>query len=516
VASTVGAIDIGTNSLLLMVAQVRDDGSFRVVTREKESVRLGSGPGDMKFLTEDAIDRGIECLRRFRQIAEQWDAELLAMATSAVREAANRDTFVDRARQEAGIEVEVISGTEEARLIHLGVLQAVPVGQRRHFVVDIGGGSTEFVVGDGTEPLLLRSVKLGAIRLTDRFFPSGVVNDPAIEACRLYVRGFLSSAVREIESLDPSMAIASSGTAETLAAMAGSTERLTASGLESVTAMILAQPTAEDRRINLAIEPGRSDIIAAGAVLLSEITKSFGVQEWQISELGLRAGIIFDVSHRDRSDDGLHRLADLRRQSVITVAERFHEDIDHAEHITDLALELFDSIADIHHLGEDDRDLLEAAGLLHNIGLYVAHSAHHKHSYYLIRHAEQLAGFTEHETELIAQIARYHRKSGPKQKHADWEALPPADQSRVTWLAAILRVAIGLDRGDRTVVHRVEAVVSGNTMHISARVHPGVDAGLEIYSARSRAQLLSAVSGREVEVSAIADEVLARTHPSDR
>lgn len=515
-ASTVGAIDIGTNSLHLMVAQVRDDGSFRVVTREKEPVRLGSGPGDMKLLTDDAIDRGIECLTRFRQIGEQWDAELLAMATSAVREATNRDVFVDRALDEAGIEVEVISGTEEARLIHLGVLQAVPVGGRRHLVVDIGGGSTEFIVGDGTRPLLLRSVKLGAIRLTDRFFPGGLVNERAVEACRLYVRGFLSSVVREIESLDPSMAIASSGTAETLAAMAGSAERLTASGLASVTDMILAEPTADDRRVNLGIEPRRSDIIAAGAILLSEITKSIGVDDWEISELALRAGIIFDVSHRNRSDGGLHRLADLRRQSVITVAERFHEDIDHAEHITDLALELFDAIADVHGLGEDDRDLLEAAGLLHNVGLYVAHSAHHKHSYYLIRHAEQLAGFTEHETELIAQVARYHRKSGPKAKHTEWEALPTSDQSLVTWLAAILRVAIGLDRGDRTVVHRVEAEVSSETLQISARVRPAVNADLEIYSARSRAQLLSDVSGRKVTVSALADDALSRTHPSDQ
>lgn len=498
-----------------MVAEVADDGSFRIVTREREPVRLGSGGGDMKHLSDDAIDRGIASLTRFRHIAEQWDAEITAMATSAVREAVNREDFVRRARTEANVEVEVISGTEEARLIHLGVLQSVAVDDSRHLVVDLGGGSTEFIVGEQARPLLLRSLKLGAIRLTDRFFPGGTVDDAGIEACRHYIRGFLSTTILEIGALAPSIAIASSGTAETLASLAGSEEHLDAEKLSELTRRILAAKDPKTRLADLDIDERRSDIIVGGAVLLEEITSAAGIERWEIADLALRAGIVFDLINRDRVGDGLHRLTDLRRQSVLTVAERFEEDIDHAEHTTDLALELFDAIDELHGLSEDDRDLLEAAGLLHDIGLYIAHSAHHRHSYYLVRHAEQLAGFTDHQTELIAQIARYHRKSAPKPKHPEWASLESEDQNRVKTMAAILRIAIGLDRGDRTVIQRVEARWTKRKLTVIARTRTGTDAGLEAYSANARASLLAEVVGKRVEVIVEPDVALRRMHPSD-
>jgi len=516
VARTIGAIDIGTNSLHLMVAELRDDGSFRILTREKETIRLGSGGGDMKHLSSSAMDRGIEALGRFRHIAEQWNAELTALATSAVREARNRSEFLTRARLEAGVDVEIISGIEEARLIHLGVLQAVPVGDRRHLVVDIGGGSTEFIVGDGTTPLLLRSMKLGAIRLTDRFFPGGVTSDDSVDACRHYIRGFLTTAASAIVDLDPKLAIACSGTAETLASLCGSSERLDATDLAAITATLVATRRPERRMTKLGVDERRSDIIAAGAVLLDEITRSLDVETWHISQLALREGIVFDLASRAKTADALHRLNDLRRQSVITVAERYKEDVDHAEHITDLVLELFDATVEIHRLGTNERDILEAAALLHNIGLYVAHSAHHRHSYYLIRNTEQLAGFTEHETELMAQVARYHRKSAPKPKHSEWAALSTTDQATVEMLAALLRVGIGLDRGDRSIIQRVEVDVAESSLTIRARTRPGVDADLEIYSASSRATLLAKLTGREVTVVAEPDESLLQAHPSQQ
>jgi exopolyphosphatase/guanosine-5'-triphosphate,3'-diphosphate pyrophosphatase len=193
------AIDIGTNSIHLVVARLGHDGRFDVLTREKETVRLGHGSSDMTEMDAAAIDRGIQTLRRFRQIADSYDARIIAVATSAVREAANREDFLRRARDEAGIEVEVISGVEEARLIHLGVLQAVPVFDRQHLTVDIGGGSTEFVVGKAAQVHVARSVKLGAIRLTDRFFPSGAVRPRYVRECREFVRSYLAPLAREID-----------------------------------------------------------------------------------------------------------------------------------------------------------------------------------------------------------------------------------------------------------------------------------------------------------------------------
>ena len=190
----IAAIDIGTNSVHLVVARPTGSGSPEILTREKAPVRLGSGGRDMKRLEPAACERAIAALGRCRQIAEAHDAEIVAVATSAVREAENQAEFIADARRIAGVTVNVISGVEEARLIHLGALGAVPAADRRHLVIDIGGGSTEFVVGEGTTPELVRSLKLGHIRLTDRFFPDGVVTKARVDDCRKYVRSFLAPA----------------------------------------------------------------------------------------------------------------------------------------------------------------------------------------------------------------------------------------------------------------------------------------------------------------------------------
>ena len=208
------ALDIGTNSFHLVLARSVGDERFETLTREKEVVRLGHGGGDMKELAPDAIDRGVACLRRMRGIADSYGATVRAVATSAVREAANAADFLRRAKEEADFDVEVISGVEEARLIHLGVLQAVPAYDERLLLIDIGGGSTEVLIGQQAEVLAARSFKLGAVRLTDRFFPGGTVSPKALRACRQYVRDVLSHFQREVDQLGFEVAVGSSGTAE--------------------------------------------------------------------------------------------------------------------------------------------------------------------------------------------------------------------------------------------------------------------------------------------------------------
>jgi len=214
-ATTLAAIDIGTNSFHLVVARTTSAIAFEIIAREKEVVRLGSGSGDMKTLAPEAIDRGIEALSRFRQIAEIADAPVRAIATSAVREADNRDDFLRRARDEAGIDVEVVSGVEEARLIHLGVLQDVPVVDRRLLLIDIGGGSTEFVVGEGTEMLEARSLKLGAIRLTDGFFADEPITSGQVKRCRTHIRAYLGPVIREVKRYGFDIAIGVRGRSST-------------------------------------------------------------------------------------------------------------------------------------------------------------------------------------------------------------------------------------------------------------------------------------------------------------
>ena len=534
--SIIAAIDVGTNSFHLVVASVDADGHFEVVTREREPVRLGSGPEDMKRLEPEAVDRGVATLGRMRRIADHAGADsVTAVATSAVREADNRDAFTQRARSEAGVDIEVVSGFEEARLIHLGVLGAVPLLDKRHLIIDIGGGSTEFIIGDGTEPLLLRSLKLGAIRLTDRFFPEGRTRKRSVRECRSYIESFLGHLPAEISRLGFETAVGSSGTITALARMCAirrgdrdsRTGRLsfTAKELRSVTAELVAATTPVRRLAIEGLEERRADIIVGGALLLSEIFEQLGIERMEVSDFALREGILFEQIRRATAPelDPFHRLKDLRRSGVMYVANSYHEDLRHAEHITDLALELFDGLGPLHELGPEDRELFEAASLLHNVGIFISHSAHHRHSYYIIRNSEHLTGFTEREIEIIAQVARYHRKSAPKSKHADFASLSSADKNKVRWMAAMLRVAIGLDRSNRQVVTRVRVTdkpgPSGGQLNgelrLIARVAPDVDTSVELFTAGARSELLEAVAGRSVVIDVEVAESGRATHPTN-
>ncbi len=508
------AIDIGTNSFHLVVARPISGGTPEILAREKVPVRLGTGSRDMKTLDADAIDRAIAALSRFRRIAEAHDAEVFAVATSAVREAEDRQVFVRRAREEAGIEVEVISGVEEARLIHLGALGAVPMADRRHLVIDIGGGSTEFIVGEGTRPLLTRSLKLGHIRLTNRFFPEGRIDESSVKACRRHVRAFLTPVAQEISALCHSITVGCSGTIENLARMAaakaGTEVRsidnldLTSDDLDAVVADIVSRPTADSRRELPGLDGHRADVIVAGAVLLRQLMKSLHIKEMRVSSHALREGVVLDrIARRRDTHDALHHLGNIRRASVLAVASRYEEDLVHAEHATNLALQLFAQTSDLHDLDDHDLDVLEAAGLLHNIGRFVAHASHHKHSYYLIRNSEHLLGFTDHEIELVAQVARYHRKSHPKTKHPEFDSLESADQQRVRVLAGMLRVAIGLDRTYSRVFSGLRVGVDDKCLTINLFADQGRDTELEIFTARDRCGLLAEAIDRRVEFEVI-------------
>lgn len=532
--SVIAAIDVGTNSFHLVVADVDDEGHFEVLTREREPVRLGSGGEDMKVLEPEAIERGISVLDRMQRIAVHAGAQsITAVATSAVREADNRNEFTERARHEAGVDIEVVSGVEEARLIHLGVLAAVPLLDKRHLLIDIGGGSTEFIIGDGAEPLLLRSLKLGSIRLTDRFFPEGRTRKRSVRECRNYIRSFLGHLPAEIAALGFEIAVGSSGTITALARMCairrGDRDRRTgrlsfsAEELRSLTEDLVAAKAPEDRLAIEGLEERRADIIVGGALLLAEVFELLGIKRMEVSDYALREGILFEQMRRAAAPglDPFHRLEDLRRSGVMYVAKSYHEDLRHAEHITDLALELFDGLDSLHGLDDEDRELLEAASLLHNVGIFISHSAHHHHSYYIIRNSEHLTGFTEREIEIIAQVARYHRKSAPKSKHAEFASLSSADKNRVRWMAAMLRVAIGLDRSNRQVVTRVRVAGEDTSVKLNgdlclvARVSPGVDTSVELFTAQNRSELLAAISGRSVVIDAEVAETGKPVHPTN-
>jgi exopolyphosphatase/guanosine-5'-triphosphate,3'-diphosphate pyrophosphatase len=511
---TLAALDIGTNSFHLVVARFVGAGhQFEVLEREKEMVRLGSGSGDMKVLEPDAIDRGIAALTRCRQIAEVHGAKLYAVATSAVREADNAEEFLRRARDEAGVDVEVVAGVEEARLIHLGVLQAVPVFDTRLVLVDIGGGSTEILVGERGEILTAGSLKLGAIRMTRRFFRSDRLHPAAVDSCRRHIRAALAHTRREVARTGFDVAVGSSGTISAVAAMVHAARgpkepaprvwngfELSRKEVKAVVRSLIEAGSVEERLAIPGIDPKRADIILGGALVLEQVMVELGISTMVVSDYALREGVLLDA--RDREAGGaLHHLGDLRRRNVMHLVDSMDDDPAHSAQSARLALQLFDELEPFHPLDDHARELLEAAALLANVGQFVSHDKHHKHSYYVIRNSDHLTGFTDHEIELIALIARYHRKSAPKESHPEFGALRPTDQDLVRACAGILRIAIGLDRTHGGLVDEIDVSVIGKAKDpkgfsvVVVPVDPDADLSLELYTAEERKDLLEAVLG---------------------
>jgi len=513
-AETIAAVDVGTNSLHLIVARVTEGDRFEVVTREKEMVRLGAGVDGMKNLAPDALDRAVAALATFRRLADAHGAdELRAVATSAVREAANRQRFLDRAQAEAGVEVEVISGAEEARLIHLGVLHGLDVWDRRLFLFDIGGGSTELLVGERDEVLDVTSVKLGAVRLTHRFFPGRSLHPSSVDSCRRHIRSTLAAFERPLRRRGFELAVGASGTTEQVLRLARGLAgepplrspngaRLTRKQVRAVAAALVEARSAGTTAELIGLDPKREDIILAGALVLEGIVDTFGVKELTFSDQALREGVLLDTIQRER-DGARLELRDVARRSALDLVNAWDPDPGHSAHVAHLALELFDATADRHGLGAEARALLEAGALLANVGLVIAHSQHHKHAYYLIRNCDRLVGFTDHEIELVAQIARYHRRSQPKASHPEWAALDPESQELVATAAGILRIAIGLDRSRAGLVKAVAVDDDGERLEIRPiPIDPDRDVELERWAVGQRVALLEGRLGLPITVAA--------------
>ena len=504
------AIDIGTNSVHLVVARVKGLQGFEVLEREKEMVRLGSGAGDMKHLEEEAIERGIATLARFREVADVHGAGVTAVATSAVREAENRAVFLKRARAEAGVDVEIISGVEEARLIHLGVLQAVPVFDRRLLLCDIGGGSTELLIGLQGRTLAARSMKLGSNRLTQRFFDAHKPKAGAVDSCRRDVRATLSSFSRDARRHGYDVAVGSSGTMGAVCSMAVARREeapprtwnnflLYRQDLAAVVKSLVKAPTAAARAKLPGLDPGRADIILAGALILEQVFEEFGLESMIYSDYALREGVLLDAWQR-RHGGSLHHLSNLRRSSVVHLGELMDEDPEHSFHVARLALALFDETAELHGLGDDAREYLEAAALLCNVGLFLSHAGHHLHSYYVIRNSDLLTGFTDREIEIIALIARYHRRGTPRPAHPEFAVLPKTDQRLVRACAGLLRICIGLDRTHGSRVAEVDVEIDPDLLTVVAVPADGADIGLELFSAAQRTDLLAEALELAVDV----------------
>ncbi len=485
------AIDVGSNSLHMIVAQIGVDGAVTTLWRAKEMVGLGRMSFPSRRLSREAIDQAILALRRFQQEAFTRHCEkIIAVATSAVREASNGGDFILRARRELGIDIRVVSARDEARLIYLGVRHAADLKGGPHLIVDIGGGSVEFIVADETHPLLLESRKLGAARMTAQFVKSDPIDVADLEKLLKHYDETLSPIVRHIAELKPIAALGTSGTLENLAAMSGSTTDPTGQPAviesERLSRLVgkLIESRAKDREKLEGLDEQRRDQIIAGALLANELMRRLELKRITLCRSALREGILVEYLARRQPDLAVRQqIPDPRRRSVLGLARRYNWEQPHSEHVTRLCLQLFDQLRAVHGLGEPERELIEYGAMLHDIGWHIAGKKHHRHSLYLILHGN-LKGFDEEEVRIIANVARYHRKSPPDPSHEAFETLPPKAKRIVRVGAALLRIADGLDRSHNGVVSSLRCRVSAEGIKVSLETRG--DPALEIWGAKRK------------------------------
>jgi len=501
-------IDLGTNSFHAVIVDAFPNGSYKVVDRMKEMVRLGQSGLANHVLPEDAMERGLQALKRIHLLAQGWEVrEFLAYATSAIREARNGGEFIRRVKQEIGLRIRPISGEQEAELIYLGVRRAVDMSGPT-LIVDIGGGSVEFIVHDGQQMVFAQSYKLGAARMTERFVTTDPLSDDDHQALFDHYRNTVAPVVEVANECGVTTLVGSSGTAKSLTEvcvlMWGDPDRSifqqTLDAGDFREALHWVRDSTEKKRIDHpAIDPKRVDQIAAGAVLMDVILEALpSIQSVQASPNALREGM---VDHFIRENyqriRSLAPYADVRRRSVYEIAFRFDWEERHALHVAATAQLMFNILRSRYDGPASDVELLEYASVLHDIGYHISHAQHHKHSRYLIQHAD-LQGFQPDEVKIIALAARYHRSAWPKKKHKRYRKLSKKNRKRVRQLASILRIAEGLDRSHFQNVVALDVDLSDEALRI--RVDSKGDPELELWAADQEADLFRDVFGLKVIV----------------
>jgi exopolyphosphatase/guanosine-5'-triphosphate,3'-diphosphate pyrophosphatase len=496
-AMKIAAIDIGSNSIHMVTARIGRAG-FEILDRAKEMVRLGSGTLMNGRLSPETMEFGFRTLATFKRLAERQGADpILAVATSAVREASNGGEFVLRAWEELGLRVDVITGAEEGRLIFEAVRHAIDLRGHRALVVDIGGGSIEIMQTSGDRLQWQKSFKLGVTRMTEQFIRSDPPKAGEISALRSYARRLLFPAFARARRVKPTLLVGTSGT---LLSLTGVAEAMRAgkaadrlhnrvvrrSDLAKLLEML--DRSEEQRERIPGLDRRRVDLLPAGTVLADVLLKGFHLREMRACEWALREGIILDfMARHSEAVETVEKVPDVRRRSIMQMAHRFAADEDHGRQVARLALRLFDLTRSKHEMGPTERELLEFAALVHDVGLYVSHSKHHRHSYYLITNGE-LRGFLPEEIQIIAAVARFHKGAPPKSSSEELAGLSSKGKELAIKLMGLLRVADSLDRGHHGIVRDISMVRNNGKVELVLDTD-GEDAELELWAAGVKSEL---------------------------
>ena len=501
------AIDIGSNSVHLIIAEASGPSSFEVLDRAKEMVFLGRSVFEHGRLSEEAFERGLLAVKNLVKLAERHQvANIRAVATSATREADNGGEFLYAIAEATGIAPQVITGSEEARYIYQGVCSAVDLTAREALIVDIGGGSVELIVGNAEAMGFGASAKLGVQRLRAEFNQGGPLNKRQRRALVQRVHKEAGPTIRRARERRAKLMVGTSGTILALGQAASAAQ--TGAGYQHVsgtTVELDALSELTERLIGLlpsarasipGVDAKRADTIHVGGLLLCTLMEIAGKKRITLCNAALREGLILDsIRQSFRTDIPYDTVSDIRRHSVLDLARRCGQSGRHPKRVAKLALKLFDETRELHNASQQDRRILEYGAILHDIGQLIGYERHEHHAAYIIRNGD-LRGFTTKEREELALLARYHRKSRPKRRDPEFAQLGPKRRRVIELLAGMLRVADGLDRSHHQSVADLRCETKGKTLSIIAQVVG--DAELEVWGAKRKLKLLARALRREL------------------
>ncbi len=505
--SKLAVVDIGTNSIHMVLAEIGTDFSYKVFDRFKDMVRLGDGTFTSRSLSDAAMNRGIEAIRNLTTLARNKGFDrIVATGTSAVREAENGGEFLQLVEEETGLEVQVITGKEEARLIYVGVRNSMELSDAPSLIADVGGGSVEVIACNRKQMFFGRSLKLGTIRLKDQCLTQDPPTKTMVKQLEKMINVELESGLKSSRDFKFSHIVATSGTAGNLTEILYLRRtgkpvpqlNLATIQLDELRALEaeLVQGDATARLAIPGLDPKRVDTLLPGTVFFRCLLEQAGKKTLTISDKALREGLIYDFIERHREGLQAEReIPNTRRRNVMLFGRRCHFVESHALHVAMLSLRLFDELVPLHGLGEQEREWLEYAALLHDVGYLIRRRQHHKHTYYLIKHGD-ISGLAVDEVDIVAQVARYHRRAVPKEKHDIYHALSGRKKKIVRVLSAILRLVDGLDRSQFSVVQEIHVSIGES---IKLELGCSSDPELEIWAARKRVQLFEKIFHRSVE-----------------